>query len=38
MTKKLYKIIANRAAGNVVRPLGFEPRIACAPGMYPNPC
>lgn len=22
----------------VVGPLGFEPRIACAPGMYPNPC
>jgi len=20
-----------------VGPLGFEPRIACAPGMYPNP-
>ncbi len=22
----------------VVRPLGFEPRIAYAPGMYPEPC
>jgi hypothetical protein len=22
----------------VMGPLGFEPRIACAPGMYPNPC
>jgi hypothetical protein len=38
MTKKLSKIIANRATGNVVRPLGFEPRIAYAPGMYPEPC
>ena len=28
----------NRAAVIVVGPLGFEPRIACAPGMYPNPC
>ena len=33
MIKKLYKIIANRAAGDVVRPLGFEPRIACTPGI-----
>jgi hypothetical protein len=24
--------------GVVVRPLGFEPRIAYAPGMYPEPC
>ena len=30
--------IAIGAAGNVVRPLGFEPRIAYAPGMYPEPC
>jgi hypothetical protein len=28
----------NRAAGSVVGPLGFEPRIAYAPGMYPEPC
>ncbi|GEM_PF-1843404 len=27
----------NRAAGSVVGPLGFEPKIACAPGMYPSP-
>jgi hypothetical protein len=27
----------DRAAVIVVGPLGFEPRIACAPGMYPNP-
>ena len=25
----------DRAAVIVVGPLGFEPRIACAPGMYP---
>ena len=29
--------IANGAAGVVVGPLGFEPRIACAPGKYPSP-
>ena len=27
----------NRAAVIVVGPLGFEPRIARAPGVYPNP-
>jgi hypothetical protein len=37
MTRKLIEKAAGGAAGNVVRPLGFEPRIACAPGMYPNP-
>ncbi len=27
--------ICERIAGVVVGPLGFEPRIACAPGRYP---
>jgi hypothetical protein len=29
--------IAKGAAGNVMGPLGFEPRIANAPGWYPEP-
>jgi hypothetical protein len=27
----------NGPLGFVVGSLGFEPRIACAPGMYPSP-
>ena len=36
-TIKLSLFCQNTAELGLVGPLGFEPRIACAPGMYPNP-